>query len=226
MAPDQTIRVMESNFDICDGQIRFFSAFLMEIFDRFEVFRLYSLSKGWKSSTFRNFPIIFPFQRMEILDISNFSDYIPFPKDGNSWHFEIFRLYSLSKGWKSSTFRNFPITVYSLFKGWDAFDLHIDKLIWLRSNKKRLVYGKKRWRVIRFEYHFTMHLQYYRSLMFTETTEGQGRDNNIFHIILHFVIFFLLMYSLSSSWRIEVKIGFYVCLKGVWHEIFDFRFFS
>jgi len=160
MAPDQTIRVMESNFDICDGQIRFFPAFLMEIFDRFEVFRLYSLSKGWKSSTFRNFPIIFPFQRME------------------------------------------------------CFDLHIDKLIWLRSNKKRLVYGKKRWRVIRFEYHFTMHLQYYRSLMFTETTKGQGRDNNIFHIILHFVIFFLLMYSLSSSWRIEVKIGFYVCLTG------------
>jgi hypothetical protein len=195
MAPDQTIRVMESNFDICDGQIRFFPAFLMEIFDRFEVFRLYSLSKGWKSSTFRNFPIIFPFQRMEILDISKFSDYIPFPKDGNPRHFEIFRL-------------------YSLFKGWNAFDLHIDKLIWLRSNKKRLVYGKKRWRVIRFEYHFTMHLQYYRSLMFTETTKGQGRDNNIFHIILHFVIFFLLMYSLSSSWKIEVKIGFYVCLTG------------
>ena len=161
MAPDQTIRVMESNFDICDGQLRFFLAFLMEIFDRFEDFRLYSLSKGWKSSTFRNFPIIFPFQRMEILDISKFSDYIPFPKDGNPRHFEIFRL-------------------YSLFKGWNAFDLHIDKLIWLRSNKKRLVYGKKRWRVIRFEYHFTMHLQYYRSLMFTETTKGQGRDKQHF----------------------------------------------
>jgi hypothetical protein len=82
MAPDQTIRVMESNFDICDGQIRFFPAFLMEIFDRFEVFRLYSLFKGWKSLTFRNFPIIFPFQRMEILDISKFSDYIPFSRDG------------------------------------------------------------------------------------------------------------------------------------------------
>ncbi len=50
--------------------------------------------------------------------------------------------------------------------------------------------------------------------MFTETTKGQGRDNNIFHIILLFVIFFLLMYSLSSSWKIEVKIGFYVCLTG------------
>jgi hypothetical protein len=45
---------------------------------------------------------------MEILDISKFSDYIPFSRDGML-----------------------------------AFDLHIDKLIWLRSNKKRLVYGKK-----------------------------------------------------------------------------------
>jgi hypothetical protein len=52
MAPDQTIRVMESNFDICDGHIRFFPAFPMEIFDHFEVFRFYSLSRGWKSSTF------------------------------------------------------------------------------------------------------------------------------------------------------------------------------
>ncbi len=84
MAPDQTIRLVESNFDICDGHIRFFPAFPMEIFDQFEVFRLYFLSKGWKSSTFWNFPIIFPFQRMEILDISKFSDYIPFSKDGNS----------------------------------------------------------------------------------------------------------------------------------------------
>jgi hypothetical protein len=61
---------------------------------------------------------------MEILDISKFSDYIPLPKDRNPQHFEIFHL-------------------YSLFKGWNALDLHIDKLIWLRSNKKRLVYGKK-----------------------------------------------------------------------------------
>jgi hypothetical protein len=66
MEPDQTIRVMENNFDICDGNIRFFPAFPMEIFDRFEVFRLNSLSKGWKSSTFRNFPIMFSFHRMEI----------------------------------------------------------------------------------------------------------------------------------------------------------------
>ena len=152
MAPDQTIRVMESNFDICDGQLRFFLAFLMEIFDRFEDFRLYSLSKGWKSSTFRNFPIIFPFQRMEI------------------------------------PMRKMPKCFWST--------VHIEKFIWLRSNKKRLVYGKKRWWVIRFENNFTMHLQYYRLLMFTETTKGQGRDNNIFHIILHIVIFFLLMYSI------------------------------
>ncbi len=77
MAPDQTIRVMESNFDICDGHIRFFPAFSMEFF------------------TISKFSIIFLFQRMEILDISKFFDYIPFPKDGNPRHFKIFRLYSL-----------------------------------------------------------------------------------------------------------------------------------
>ncbi len=159
---------------------------------------------------------------MEILDISKFSDYIPFPKDGNPRHFEIFRLYFLSKGWKSSTFRNFPIIFpfqrmeIPMRKMPKCFwsTVHIEKFNWLRSNKKRSVYDKKRWQAIRFEYNFTMHLQYYRLLMFTETRKGQGWDNNIFHITLHFVIFFLLMYSLSSSWRIEVKIGFYVCLTG------------
>ncbi len=34
---------------------------------------------------------------MEILDISKFSDYIPFPKDGSPRHFEIFWLYSIFK---------------------------------------------------------------------------------------------------------------------------------
>jgi hypothetical protein len=92
MAPDQTIRVMGNKFDICDGHIRFFPTFPMEIFDRFEVFRFYSLYTGWKSSTFRSFPIIFPLHRMEIFD-----------------RFEVFRLYSLYTGWKSSMFRNFPI---------------------------------------------------------------------------------------------------------------------
>ena len=169
----------------------------MDIFDRFEVFRSNSLSKRWKSSTFRNFPIISPFQRMEILDISKFSVYIPF-----------------FRRWKSPKFLNCLMRLSFPMKCPNSFDLHIDKFIWLRSNKKRLVYGKKRLQVIRFENNFTMHLQYYRLLMFTETTKGQGRDNNIFHIILHFEIFFLLMYSLSSSWRIEVKIGFYVCLTG------------
>jgi hypothetical protein len=89
MAPDQTIRVMESDFDICNGQIHFFRHY-----------------------------------RWKFLTVSKFSDYIPFPKDVNPRHFEIFRL-------------------YSLFKGWNAFDLHIEKLIWLRSHKKILVYGKK-----------------------------------------------------------------------------------
>jgi hypothetical protein len=68
MAPDQTIRVMGNKFDICDGHFQFFPTFPMEIFDRFEVFRLYSLYTGWKSSTFRSFPIIFPLHRMEIFD--------------------------------------------------------------------------------------------------------------------------------------------------------------
>ncbi len=121
MVPDQTIR-------------------LMEIFDRFEVFRLYSPSKGWKSSTFRNFPIKFPFQRMEILDILKFSDFSDFP---------IFRWDSLFKWGKCP----------------NTFDLHIDKFIWLRSNKTRLVYGKKKRRVIRFEYSFTyMHLHSYSTI--------------------------------------------------------------
>ncbi len=101
MAPDQTIRVMEKKFDICDVHIWFFPTFPMEIFDRFEVFRLYSLfkgwkfpmfrsfpilfhCKGWKSPTFRRFPIIFLFQRMEIPDVLKFSDNIPSSKDGNS----------------------------------------------------------------------------------------------------------------------------------------------
>jgi hypothetical protein len=79
MAPDQTIRVMGNKFDICDGHFQFFPTFPMEIFDRFEVFRLYSLYTGWKSSTFRSFPIIFPLHRMEIFD----------------W-FEVFQLDSLS----------------------------------------------------------------------------------------------------------------------------------
>jgi hypothetical protein len=78
MAPDQTIRLMENKFDIYDGYIRCFPTFPMEIFDHLEVFRLYSLFKGWESQTFRRFPIIFPFQRMEISNFSKFSAYIPF----------------------------------------------------------------------------------------------------------------------------------------------------
>ncbi len=40
MAPDQTIRAMEEKFDIYEVHIWFFPTFLMEILDRFEVFRL------------------------------------------------------------------------------------------------------------------------------------------------------------------------------------------
>ncbi len=32
MAPDHTIRVMDNNFNICDGHIRFFPTFPTEIF--------------------------------------------------------------------------------------------------------------------------------------------------------------------------------------------------
>ncbi len=52
----------------------------------------------------RSFPIMFPVQRMEIPDFSEFSDYVSFSKDGNPWLFGIFRLCFLFKGWKSVTF--------------------------------------------------------------------------------------------------------------------------
>jgi hypothetical protein len=84
---DQTIRVKENNFDICDGHIWFFS-------DISDV----------NSRLFRSFPIMFPVQRMEIPDFSEFSEYIFFSKDGNSRFFGIFRLCFLLKGWKSTTF--------------------------------------------------------------------------------------------------------------------------
>jgi hypothetical protein len=103
VAPDQTIRVMGNKFGIVDGQIWFFPTFPMKIFDHIEFFRLYSLIKGWKSPTFRSFPIIFTFQRMEIPNVSKFSDYIHFSKDGNPRRFEVFRLYSLFRGWESPT---------------------------------------------------------------------------------------------------------------------------
>ncbi len=58
---------------------------------------------------FLPFWIIFPFQRMEILDVSKFSDYISIAKDGNPRCLEDFRLYSLFKGLKSPMCRCFPI---------------------------------------------------------------------------------------------------------------------
>jgi hypothetical protein len=100
---------MEDKFDICDGHIWFFPSFPMEIYYCFEVFRLYSLFIGWKFPTFQSLPIIFPLQRMEIPDVSKISDNISFSKDGNPQCFEVFRLYFHCKGWKSPTFRRFPI---------------------------------------------------------------------------------------------------------------------
>ncbi len=93
---------------------------------RFEDFRLYSLFKGWKSPTFRSFPIIFPFHRMEISNISEISDYIPFSQDGNLQLFEMFQLYSLFIGWKSPTFRSFPIIFP--FKGWKSTKFTAEKI--------------------------------------------------------------------------------------------------
>jgi hypothetical protein len=121
MAPDQTTRLKENKFDIYDGYhfrwkfltISKFSDYIPFLKDGnpqcFEDFRLYSLFKGWKSPTFRSFLIIFPFHRMEISNVSKISDYIPFLKNGNPHRFEDFGLYSLFKGWKSPTFRSFPI---------------------------------------------------------------------------------------------------------------------
>jgi hypothetical protein len=110
MAPDQTIRVMGNKVDIFEGQIQFFPTFPMEIFDRFEVFRLYSLYTGWKSSKFRSFPIIYSlYTGWKFSTDSKFSDYIPFTQDGNPRCFKVFRLYFHCKGWKSPTFRRFPI---------------------------------------------------------------------------------------------------------------------
>ncbi len=107
MAPDQTIRVMEYKFDICDGHFLPFWSFPITFpFQRMEIpnvsmfsdyisiardgnlrcfedFRLYSLFQGWKFPMCRCFLIIFPLQRMEIPDVSKISDYIPSSKDGN-----------------------------------------------------------------------------------------------------------------------------------------------
>jgi hypothetical protein len=79
---------MEDIFDICDGHIWFFPTFPMEISYRFEDFRLDFFSKDGNPQHNRSFPIIFPLQRMEILEISKISDYIAFSKDGNPRHFE------------------------------------------------------------------------------------------------------------------------------------------
>jgi hypothetical protein len=75
MALDQTIRVMDNNFNICDGHIRFFPSFLMEIFTISKFF--YSIFFS-KDGNFRRFEIfrLCSFSRMEILDICD--EYIRF----------------------------------------------------------------------------------------------------------------------------------------------------
>jgi hypothetical protein len=49
----------------------------------FVIFRLCFLLKGWKAPTFRNFPIVFPFQRMEIPNICD-GHFRFFPRKLNS----------------------------------------------------------------------------------------------------------------------------------------------
>jgi hypothetical protein len=85
---DQTIRVIENNFDICDGLIWFFPTFPVENF-----------------LPFQSFPIIFPFQKMVIPDFLKFSDCFPFQRmkildicNGHNWFFKHFQ-------WKLSTIR-------------------------------------------------------------------------------------------------------------------------
>jgi hypothetical protein len=73
----------------------------------FEVFRLIPFTQDGNFRPVRSFPIIFPLHRMEILDVSKFSDCISIAKDGNRRLFEDFRLHSLFKGWKYPMIRSF-----------------------------------------------------------------------------------------------------------------------
>ena len=99
----------------------------MDIFNYFQHFR-------WKFSTGSKFPIIFPLHRTEILDVSKFSDYIPFTQDGNFRPVRsfpiIFPLHrmeildvskfsdyiSIAKDGNRRLFEDFRLN--SLFKGW------------------------------------------------------------------------------------------------------------
>jgi hypothetical protein len=47
--------------------------------------------------------------RCQFSTVSKFSDYVTFSKDGHPRLFVIFRLCFLWNGWKTPTFRNFPI---------------------------------------------------------------------------------------------------------------------
>ena len=143
MAPDQTIRVMGNKFDICDGYIQFFPTFPMEIF-----------------RPVRSFPIILPLHRMEIFEVSKFSDYIPFTQDGNFRPVRSFPIifplhrmeildvskfsdyFSIAKDGNRRLFEDFRW--YSLFKGWKSPTIQSSLLIFPIKGWKSLNFTAKK----------------------------------------------------------------------------------
>ena len=128
----------------------------------------------------RSFPINLPLHRMEIFEVSKFSDYIPFTQDGN---FRLVRSFpirfsflkmeipnvskfsdyiSIAKDGNRRLFEDFWL--YSLFKGWKYPTIR-----WFEDSKfsadipyqrKEITefYGKKRLQAIRVLNNFTMHI--------------------------------------------------------------------
>ncbi len=112
----------------------------------FEVFRLYiPFTQDGNFQPIRSFPIIFPLHRMEILDVSKFSDYISIAKDGNRRLFEDFQLYSLFKGWKYLTIRSF-LLVFPI-KGKKSLNFTTKKIT---SNKsfEQFYYAHRYWTIV------------------------------------------------------------------------------
>ncbi len=118
------------------GWCKISSTFMMDIFGVFQ-------HLWWKFLTISKISDSIPFKRMEIPNVSKISDYIPFLKDGNFQLFEVFRLHSLFIGWKSPTFRRFPIILPFLgwksptfrsfpiifpFKGWKSTKFTVEKI--------------------------------------------------------------------------------------------------
>ncbi len=117
----------------------------MDIFNFFQHFR-------WNFEPVRSFPIIFPLHRMEILDVSKFSDYIPFTQDGNFRPVRsfpiIFLLHSMeildvskfsdyisiAKDGNRRLLEDFRL--YSLFKGWKYTTIHSFLLIFPIKGRK------------------------------------------------------------------------------------------